>query len=709
MYEKNSDYYSSYPCDFELLHDNVTAVWPAGKFAFVDWSGHGSWYASYILGIGSPYFIHVSDCPLLDDDHPAIVCANSCSNADTNYDNIGMEMLKQGAVGFLGANKVSFFAPGWDDPYDGMGQSFDYYFSTMTTSGEYSQGAAHQAALRTMYAYGLWNSQVYYQMFEWGTLFGNPDLSMAAVPALAFDFPEGLPGAYEPPGAAITVKTIIGDRLEAYVPGTGFLHYRYDSSSSYTRVALVPLGGGLFEVQLPAPEAGDEPEFYFSAEGDGGTTVFSPEGAPNDVYSFGVAAVWPAFMDDFEEDRGWTVEDVGVTTGTWEHCDPNGTWNFSGIQVAPEDDNPAGQGTMCYVTENGPPGGIYYLYDVDGGPTRLVSPVIDLCGGDARIGFHAWYFNDHFDDPFDVDVSCDGGATWTHVATLARSAWDRSRFVLSDYATPSASLKVRFSAVDDPDNSVTEAGIDDFVVEHVDRSPGFQADSYCFSAAAGCSIALSLDAGPSFGGRHYRILGSLSGSWPGVPLPGGKVLPLNWDGFTTFLYACPGAPAFENFSGDLDGQGDCEMPQELGPGESYTCSFTAEVEGNAGDVHTDTVTATGTDDDGCADDRLESEDAVTLSPELYHGLMICPSDRDVYRVHVPAGSTLVARIEFSNASADLDMLLTDDQGVVVDRSFSTADEETVQVASDQDRDYDVTVYAYEAGATTTYDLHIELQ
>jgi len=62
--------------------------------------------------------------------------------------------------------------------------------------------------------------------------------------------------------------------------------------------------------------------------------------------------------------------------------------------------------------------------------------------------------------------------------------------------------------------------------------------------------------------------------------------------------------------GNLDGQGDCEMPQELGPGESYTCSFTAEVEGNAGEVHTDTVTATGSDDDG---NPVEGADDATVT------------------------------------------------------------------------------------------------
>ncbi len=41
------------------------------------------------------------------------------------------------------------------------------------------------------------------------------------------------------------------------------------------------------------------------------------------------------------------------------------------------------------------------------------------------------------------------------------------------------------------------------------------------------------------------------------------------------------------------------MPQTLAAaGGSYRCSFTANVSGNAGDVETNVVTASGTDDDG---------------------------------------------------------------------------------------------------------------
>jgi hypothetical protein len=57
MYEKNSDYWSSYNCDYPLLHSNVMTVWPAGKYAFVNWAGHGSPTSAHIYGLGAPAFI----------------------------------------------------------------------------------------------------------------------------------------------------------------------------------------------------------------------------------------------------------------------------------------------------------------------------------------------------------------------------------------------------------------------------------------------------------------------------------------------------------------------------------------------------------------------------------------------------------------------------------------------------------------------------
>jgi hypothetical protein len=50
--------------------------------------------------------------------------------------------------------------------------------------------------------------------------------------------------------------------------------------------------------------------------------------------------------------------------------------------------------------------------------------------------------------------------------------------------------------------------------------------------------------------------------------------------------------------GDLNGQGSCFVPQALGVGASYSCSFDKMVAGEPDTTHTNVVTAVGIDDDG---------------------------------------------------------------------------------------------------------------
>jgi hypothetical protein len=177
MYE---DAQSSYPCDYDLTYSNVLSVWSTGTYAFVDWAGHGLPEAAYEYYPSQP-FVDETSCLSLNNEYPSIVFADSCSNSDTDYLNIGQAMLKQGAIGFLGSNKIAYGQPGWNDPMDGSSQSLDYFFTTCCTSGNYTQGQAHQWSLRQMYVNDLWTAGTYYEMFEWGSLFGNPDLTMGPV------------------------------------------------------------------------------------------------------------------------------------------------------------------------------------------------------------------------------------------------------------------------------------------------------------------------------------------------------------------------------------------------------------------------------------------------------------------------------------------------------------------------------------------------
>ncbi len=236
MYEKNSDYWSSYDCDYNLTRSNVVNQWSNGTFAFVNWAGHGSYHASHILGNGSPSFIDSADCSSLNDNYPAIVFADACSNSDTDYTNIGMRMLQQGAVGFVGATKVALGTHAWSDPGDGSSQSLDYYFTTNVTSGNYSQGAAHQLAMKTVYQNNGWDD-VTYEMCEWN-LWGNPDLWLQCIQGTATPTPTQGPPTYTPTRTGTPTVTSTPTVTPTYTPTpciwAGFNPYEsYNDTNSY--------------------------------------------------------------------------------------------------------------------------------------------------------------------------------------------------------------------------------------------------------------------------------------------------------------------------------------------------------------------------------------------------------------------------------------------------------------------------------------------
>ena len=82
------------------------------------------------------------------------------------------------------------------------------------------------------------------------------------------------------------------------------------------------------------------------------------------------------------------------------------------------------------------------------------------------------------------------------------------------------------------------------------------ADKDEISETTGDVVKLSLDAGKSEAGRLYILFSGVSGSSPGLNLPGGlALLPLNWDGFTNLALVLINTPAFKAFAGYLDGQG----------------------------------------------------------------------------------------------------------------------------------------------------------
>lgn len=178
----------------------------------------------------------------------------------------------------------------------------------------------------------------------------------------------------------------------------------------------------------------------------------------------------PVLMDDFEVDTGWRADPSDTATGgRWERADPEGTF-VGPIPVQPEDDHTPDPGTWCWVTgalAGASPG----ANDVDGGATRLVSPVFSVPPSqEAWLGYSYWYTNDlgssGGQDRFLAEVSADGGGTWSPVqsTTMSASRWRFHQIRLTGMIPLTPQMRLRFTASDLGDPSLVEAALDDLVV-----------------------------------------------------------------------------------------------------------------------------------------------------------------------------------------------------------------------------------------------------
>lgn len=178
--------------------------------------------------------------------------------------------------------------------------------------------------------------------------------------------------------------------------------------------------------------------------------------------------------DNFETDMGWTVNSAGGTSGIWERAEPIETSLGADI-VQPGEDNPGGVGTFCYVTDGR--GGTAGAFDVDGGPTQLTSPLIDMSNGNAVLEYAYWMFSalgTGNDDEMIVEASNDDGANWTLIAmhSISASTWRAHTVLIDAFVAPTDQMRIRFSIEDTNGASFTEALVDDVRVSVPDCPAG---------------------------------------------------------------------------------------------------------------------------------------------------------------------------------------------------------------------------------------------
>ena len=86
------------------------------------------------------------------------------------------------------------------------------------------------------------------------------------------------------------------------------------------------------------------------------------------------------------------------------------------------------------------------------------------------------------------------------------------------------------------------------------------------SAATGGQVQFSLHVGPNLAGGLYFLLGSISGTDPGLDFGNGIHLPINWDLFTWFTLTNANSAVLQNFRGTLDSSGAAApLMDTLGP------------------------------------------------------------------------------------------------------------------------------------------------
>ncbi|HEV7670364.1 MAG TPA: S8 family serine peptidase [Thermoanaerobaculia bacterium] len=178
-----------------------------------------------------------------------------------------------------------------------------------------------------------------------------------------------------------------------------------------------------------------------------------------------VASTGPVtvFFDDFETNKGWTVNPLATdtaTTGQWERGDPEATTDGGARQLGT---TVSGLNDLSTGRLAGTSAG---AFDIDGGTTTIQSPAIVLPATGTLTLTFSYYFshslNSSSADFFRVQVV---GATTTQVlqelgaAAGDNAVWAPGTANISSFA--GQTVRIRILAADASTASLVEAGVDD--------------------------------------------------------------------------------------------------------------------------------------------------------------------------------------------------------------------------------------------------------
>lgn len=113
---------------------------------------------------------------------------------------------------------------------------------------------------------------------------------------------------------------------------------------------------------------------------------------------------------------------------------------------------------------------------------------------------------------------------------------------------------------EDTKNDSDSRGLDndgDLKYDADDPDCSLTVDTHIIPESTGGVVNLAINGGSANASRFYLILGSVTGTNIGIPLPGGQAtLPLNWDIFTNLMIGVINTPLLQAFYGQLNANGE---------------------------------------------------------------------------------------------------------------------------------------------------------
>lgn len=272
------------------------------------------------------------------------------------------------------------------------------------------------------------------------------------------------------------------------------------------------------------------------------------------------------FDTSFDGGVTWGV-DVLAAKGKWLFTVPNTTFKTNSLPSMDIDRSGGfytGALYLCFACDKakGTLSDVYVTHSYDGGFTWTKLFMVNDFPGNSQFfpalqvdptGHANVAWMDRRNDLADVAIdyycsrSDDGGVTWEANTKVSDTSFDPNSYpqgnYLGSYMGIAASERMVYGAWTDGRN-----GDNDVYISPVNLD--FRTDIEQISAATGATPNFTLDAGSSLSNCDYRILGSVSGTNPGIKL-NGVPIPVNYDTFTllTILYA--NTASFPGFFGVL--------------------------------------------------------------------------------------------------------------------------------------------------------------